>query len=549
MRVLCARPRLGLQGARGHTVGLPDSIASELLQSRGPSHPRAAGAGTGESDGLIQLAAGVGRLGAWSWDVGSPTSQCSREACAILGLRPGFQPSMPEVLACFTREDRSRLRATFVRALRHGSPFDVELESIRPDGSRAWVRLIGEPEWNEDARVTRMQGAVQDVTPARRVRQQLQESQRALATLIGNLPGMAYRCANSADWPFTFASEGAMELTGYSARQLTSGEPHYGDLIHPDDAPGVWSQVQSALARRERFEVTYRLRTPRGERWVWERGSGVYVGNGSICCLEGFITDITEAKRVQGEISRINHTLEDRVRDRTAQLESANAEMEAFAYSIAHDLRAPMTTLAGFSQILAERLGGLDDRSSHYLRRIVENVAHMSDLTDALLSLAHLSGVDIARDPVDLGELAEVVVAQLREQEPARSTRITIAPGLRATGDRRLLQQVLANLLGNAWKFSRTREVVTIEVGALAPAAGQATFFVRDRGVGFDMAHASQLFGPFRRLHTRSEFEGTGIGLALVHKIVLRHGGRVWAEAQPDQGATIFFTLPSADQA
>lgn len=500
-----------------------------------------------DTNRLVRHAADLGQLGAWSWDVGAGRSHCSREACAILGLRPGSDPAPREAIACFAPEHRRRLHDAFLACAHAGSPFDLEAEVVRAGGGRTWVRLIGEPQWNPGGAVVRIQGALQDITAAKRVQEELLESRRELATLMDNLPAMAYRCGNAIDWPLQFVSDRALELTGYAAAELVADRPAYGDLIHPGDKERVWREVQEALQQRRRFNLSYRIRTRDGaEKWVWEQGSGVFGAGGVLRCVEGLVHDVTASRRIEAELSLLNQTLEDRVRERTGQLMAANAELEAFAYSIAHDLRAPMTALAGFARVLQESLPALEGRSAHYLQRILGNVVQMSEMTDALLSLARLSGVVVAAREVDVGALAATAVAQLREQEPQRAAAVAIQPGLRACGDQRLLQQVLANLVGNAWKFSRTREVVTIEVGTDGLEGGHRIFHVRDRGVGFDMAHASSLFGAFRRLHGAGEFEGTGIGLALVRKIVQRHGGRVWAQARPQEGATIYFTLPAA---
>jgi signal transduction histidine kinase len=493
---------------------------------------------------MVDLAAEMGALGAWAWEAATERIHCTPGAARVIGLPPGEQPTPAQMLARFAPGYRDELRATFLQCIEEGTPFDVEAEVQRAGGSRVWVRLLCEPERDAAGRVVRLHGAVQDVTPARRVQQDLRESQRALATLIDNLPGMAYRALSQPSWPLTFASDGALALTGYPAARLARGDPPYGALIHPDDAAAVWREVQQALAAQRRFQLSYRLRTPAGEKWVWEQGTGVHAPDGTVLCIEGFITDITAARRAQADLNELNRTLEQRVRERTEQLETAHAELQAIASSIAHDLRAPMTSLAGFALLLERQLPTQQGRAAHYLHRIRGNVSQMSQLTDALLALARLSAVGLERETVDLGELAQDVLRQLREREPGRATALRVQPGLQVFGDRRLLQQVLAHLLGNAWKFSRTREVTSIEVGATDTPAGERVFHVRDHGVGFEMAHVALLFRAFQRLHEPAQYEGTGIGLALVRKIVQRHGGRVWAEAEPGAGATFFFTLP-----
>jgi PAS domain S-box-containing protein len=376
----------------------------------------------------------------------------------------------------------------------------------------------------------------------------LRESQRQLAALMGALPGMAYRCRNEPDWPMEFVSEGVRALTGHSPAALTSGAVTYGSLVHPEDRQHVWDEVQHAIARDQAFEMTYRIVAAGGAtKWVWERGSAVRDEHGAVLALEGFVTDVTELKRAQDEVARLNAELEERVLERTAQLEAANAELEAFAYSIAHDLRSPLTSIDGFSHSLEALCGDdLPAPCKHYLRRIRAGVQQMGDLTDAMLSLARLSRVHLLWEPVDLADAARRAIDVLREQDPRDNLVIEVPPALPAHGDPRLLAQVMTNLVGNAWKFSARKPRTEIRVGTCTGDKGETVYFVADRGAGFDMTHASRLFGAFQRLHATSEFEGTGIGLALVQKIVQRHGGRIWAQAQPGEGATFSFTLADA---
>lgn len=247
-------------------------------------------------------------------------------------------------------------------------------------------------------------------------------------------------------------------------------------------------------------------------------------------------------------LRRLQATLEEQVQQRTAELQQARDEMEAFSYSVSHDLRTPLSAVDGFSSMLDMALNDLPPEQAvdclKYLSRIRAGVKQMGELIDALLSLARLSRAELRFGLVDLSQQATQVLSALHEREPARATRFDVQPGLLAYGDARLLKQLLDNLLGNAWKFSRYSAVTQIEVG-WAPEVDGGAFFVRDHGAGFDMAYAERLFNPFQRLHSPAEYEGTGIGLATVHRIVARHGGQVRGESATGQGATFYFTLPS----
>jgi len=243
------------------------------------------------------------------------------------------------------------------------------------------------------------------------------------------------------------------------------------------------------------------------------------------------------------EVRMLNAELERRVEERTAELAEVNKELETFAYSVSHDLRAPLRGIDGWSLALLEDYGdALDDTGRGFIRTVRAETERMAQLIDALLQLSRVTRREMRREVVDLTGLAREVAEELRQADADRRAEIVIVPGIVAHGDRTLLRAVLQNLLGNAWKFTNKREHARIELGiVLGP--GQRAYFVRDNGAGFNMAFSSKLFAPFQRLHNTGEFPGTGVGLATVQRIIGRHGGRVWAEGVPDEGATFYFTL------
>jgi len=351
--------------------------------------------------------------------------------------------------------------------------------------------------------------------------------ERRMSDLIEHLPVTAWQILTQADGTrrFVFVSTSALRERGLAPTAVTHDIHVVLDSILDEDR----DRVQQAMAHSEQtlqgFDERYRIRMPSGEvRWIHSRASLRRRQDGTVL-WSGYWADISREMKLEDE------------------LVGANRALEAFSYSVSHDLRAPLASIDGFSKALAERSGaGLDARSQHFLTRIRAATQHMNELIDGMLLLGQVSRVGLTHESVDLSELAALVLSELRERDPARRVAAEVEPGMKAFGDPRLLRQVLTNLLGNAWKFTSPREQAQLAVGTTL-SKGQRCFYVRDNGVGFDMSYADKLFTPFQRLHSAGEFPGSGIGLATVQRILARHGGTAWVESAPGQGTTAYFTL------
>lgn len=344
------------------------------------------------------------------------------------------------------------------------------------------------------------------------------------------------------DGTFTYVSPSSQRILGMTPESLIGAHPR--QVVHPEDRDRLQAQIANAAAGAD-LVVTYRCRHAEG-REVWLETSFVPVlgPDGSLAQLHASSRDVTRKVANEAEILRLNNTLEARVRERTARLQAVNAELEAFNYSVSHDLRAPLRSIDGFSKLLLGRYeASLDAQGVDYLTRIRAAAQRMGALIDDLLTLSRTGRGDLKRQQVSISDLASATVKRLRDGDPDRKVEVGIEPNLTAQADGGLMAVVLDNLLANAWKFTGRTDQPHITVESTT-VENETTFHVRDNGVGFDPTHADRLFGAFQRLHREDEFPGTGIGLATVAKIVRRHGGHIWAHSAPGKGTTLSFTLP-----
>jgi PAS domain S-box-containing protein len=395
--------------------------------------------------------------------------------------------------------------------------------------------------WLQVAAYPSVQGLAvyfRDVTESRRMRQALVESEERYRLVFETSLDAILQVDSAGN--VERANPAACAMFRMTAEQLLKASRT--QLVAPEDQR--WGPLQEEKERNGKACGQLTMLRGDGTPFEAEVTSARYATSEGLVQTSVLLRDITQRLAQEQEILALNQDLSQRVQQRTAQLQAANGELKAFAHSLAHDLRAPISVIDGFSARLEEFLRAEGaEKELHYLKRIRAAGRRMDEFIDALLSLANISQARLQVADVDLSAMAAGILGELQERQPQRRVAFHVQPGLAARGDARLLRMALENLLGNAWKFTGQRAAPEILCTSLQGEDGEAVFCIRDNGAGFDMAYADKLFGTFQRLHSESEFPGTGIGLANVSRIVTRHGGRIWAEGREGSGAAFYFTL------
>ncbi|HYC01194.1 MAG TPA: PAS domain S-box protein [Candidatus Limnocylindrales bacterium] len=439
-----------------------------------------------------------------------------------------------DVLNLVAPESREEVAAR----LRAGSTERYEAIGLRADGTRYHAELIGRtvPYHDRECSVT----AIRDVSDRKQAEEALRASEERYRELVENANDLVY--VHDVFGNFVAINRAAERTVGYSREEVAG--LNIIDVLAPEDVPRTLELMQAVVEGREAprdFEAD--VLTKDGRRLTLEISPRAVMRDGVPVAVQGVARDVTDRRKAAAEIRLLNEALEQRVQERTAELAAANKELEAFGYSVSHDLRGPLRVIEGFSRLLLDEYGqALDETARHYIEGVHGSSRRMAQLIQDLLNLSRITRNAIQRRRIDLAPVARAVAAELRRSQPERDVQFLIAERAPASGDRSMLRIVVENLLGNAWKYTGKHPSARIEFG-VTEQDGELVYFVRDDGAGFDMEYVGKLFRPFQRLHLVSEFEGTGIGLATVQRIVQRHGGRVWAEGSVEGGATIYFTL------
>jgi len=440
----------------------------------------------------------------------------------------------------FTEPDAAR--ASYEMAFRDGRAPDIALELRHRDGHTVSLLYNSAVYRDSSGKALGVMASARDVTQIKRAESALRESEQQHRALFHNAPIGICHVALSGE--IILANRRFLEITGFTSKELRSLPA--GGIVHPDDRGAdlaamqrVFSGEIDTFAAQERY-----LQKDGGIIWVETNHTVIRDPDGSPQMLVATVRDLTAQRDAEDKVRTLNAELEIRVQQRTADLERANNELEAFTYSVSHDLRSPLRGLSGFSALLVEEYGDrLEETGREYARHIEAASERMAELIDDLLHLSQVSRIGTKLSRVDLSSEVTAIAEELQSREPDRRVRFVIEDGVWVTADRNLIRTVLQNLVENAWKFTSRRDSATIEFGTIGVEGSDVCCYVRDNGAGFDPAQAGQLFQPFQRLHAADEYPGTGVGLASVQRIVERHGGRAWAEGAIGSGATFYFTV------
>jgi len=482
----------------------------------------------------FRLAIEAAKIGTWDWNLVRNEIEWNDRNCEIFGVPLGTRVNSELFLSLVHDDDRPRVKAAIESAAHSTADFSIEFRLQRPERPPHYAFARGLFLKSSAGDPLRAVGVTIDITERRGAELRIIESETRFRAVAERAPALIWSCEPALKRDYF--NKTWLNFTGRTVEQehgtgWQAGVPE-ADLYR-------WKEiVGGAAAQRDPYSIEYRLRRADGAlRWMVETGSPRTAADGSFAGYLGSCIDITARKENEAE-------LEAHVRTRTRELEVANQELETFSYSVSHDLRGPVRAIQGFAEIAIEECQAKNPEAAiERLTRVVKAAERMNKLIDAFISMARISRAELKIEEVDLSRMADEIFGFLRSANPDRRVEAIVARDLRCRGDDRLLRIALENLIGNAWKFTSKQEAARIEFAAENRPEGRV-FYVRDNGAGFDCALAHKLFQAFERLHHNSQFEGLGVGLSTVQRVIAKHEGRIWAEGAEGRGATFYFTLP-----
>jgi PAS domain S-box-containing protein len=506
-----------------------------------------------ESEEYLKLGYETANMGIWKNDLRTMTVEFDEQARVHYGFDNSVV-SLSDVIARIHPDDKEKLVAEIEKATSPSGTgeYTTEYRVIQPDGSVHWlfigVRIIYEGE-GENRRSIMGYGTSLDITE----RKQKEESLKKLEYFLSESQRIAHMGSFEyvVDTQATYWSAEEYSIYGLDPKGPSpTYEVMLAKCIHPEEAALLNQTFVAAIKSHSVYELEHRIIKPDGSiRWVYDRALPYFDHDGKLVRYVGATLDITERKQAEEHIRTLNNELEQRVLDRTSLLEAANKELEAFSYSVSHDLRAPLRHINGYVDLLKGHYHDqLPEKGKHYLDTIQDSSLQMGTLIDDLLQFSRTGRQEMHKSDVDMNLILQDVLNSLKNDTEDRKINWQIDKLPLINGDNSMLRQVWFNLLSNAVKFTRQKKIARIHIKAEED-KNEYAFSVSDNGAGFDMQYAQKLFGVFQRLHSQKDFEGTGIGLANVRRIILKHGGRTWAESKPGQGAKFYFTIPKNKEA
>jgi PAS domain S-box-containing protein len=496
-----------------------------------------------ETSRQLELVLETSHSGIWHWNLQTNLVNLDSRALAILSLSDhSFDGSYSSFLQTIHPQERQSVDLAAIKAVKAKRELEIEYRVVWVDGTLHWVRTTAKPVKNSSNRVVAMIGVIIDITKEKQPQTQTQQLDRyreqdlfpsleRLETIFNLLPYHIFVLERD-DLRISYCNQIFAHSLGFDSPEQLRGKT-IEECFPPE--------------HREYFRCS--------SEQIFRTGKSLHQSE-TLTLFDGlhqFDTYKIPLKKSTGEVYAILHTacdlpdvitVKQALSERSVQLEAANRELESFSYSVSHDLQAPLRAISGFSQIMWERYQEqFDDLGKHYLQRIQANSQHMGELIEALLQLSRVTRSQMQFILVDLSAIAQEIMVELKARQPNRQVEAVVEPNLVVKGDPRLLRIVLNNLLDNAWKYTANQAQAKIAFKSISHADGSLAYCVRDNGVGFEQHLIDKLFVPFQRLHSEAEFPGTGIGLATVGRIIYRHGGKVWAEGNPNQGATFYFSL------